>query len=434
MLHRTPGCEALRRRDFLNVGALSLMGLGLPGLLASESTRRAGAARNVILIWLGGGPSTIDMWDLKPEAEAATRGEFKPISTSAEGMEICEHLPKMAQQMNRCTLIRSVSHTVAEHQQGAEHVLTGNPINPAMKYPSIGSVVANQTRADSGTMIPAYIDLTGFELGGAGYLGSAYNPFVVDRFQARQRPDARDPLAISGGFTVSDLSRRQELLAKVECGFRRFDNSARADEMSAFQQQALDILTAGKTREALDVFREKEQVVQRYSQSPLGLSSLAARRLVQAGVRFVTIGMNGWDTHSQNFSALRNNLLPELDSAMSALIEDLSAEGLLDETIVYCLGEFGRTPNVNAQGGRDHWSRAMSVLIAGGGFKAGFVYGSTGESGFEPDSDACSPADVNGTLLNQLGITPETRLMTRSGRPMPMFRNGTVLRRLIVDA
>ena len=419
----------LRRRHFLRVGAIPLLGLGLAKLLASESdSSDRTSAKNIILVWLGGGPSTIDMWDLKPDAKAEIRGEFQPISTAAEGVQICEHLPQMAKQMDHCVLIRSVSHTIAEHGQGTEYMLTGNPISPALKYPSIGSIVSSQT--DSRREVPAYIDLTASDFGQAGYLGSSHNPFVVDRFLARRPEKSRGEFSLADGFTVNDLTRRRELLSKVERGFRRFEKTARADEMSSFQQQALDILTAGKTRDALDVSQEGSEMIQRYGGSPLGLSSLAARRLVQAGVRFVTVGMNGWDTHSQNFGQLRNNLLPQFDRALAALIEDLDAQGLLKETVVYCAGEFNRTPEINDQGGRDHWARAMSVLVAGGGFKSGFVYGSTDKGGFEPETGACSPADVNATVLNQVGIKPETKLTTRSGRPIPMFRDASILEEL----
>lgn len=429
-LRRTTLC----RRSFLQVGAIPLLELGLPKLLASESASSANSnrplAKNIILVWLDGGPSTIDMWDLKPEAKAEIRGEFQPISTAADGVQICEHLPLMAKQMDHCTLIRSVSHTIAEHGQGAEYMLTGNPISPALKYPSIGSIVSSQTGQSVEREVPSYIDLTAGDRGQAGYLGSSHNPFVVDRFLDRRSNKSKGEFSLPEGFTVDDLTRRKELLAKVERGFRRFDETATAEEMSAFQQQALNILTAGKTRDALDISKESTEVIQRYGGSSLGSSALAARRLVQAGVRFVTIGMGGWDTHNQNFSQLRNNLLPQLDRALAALIEDLDAQGLLKETVVYCAGEFNRTPNINGQGGRDHWARAMSVLVAGGNFKPGFVYGSTDENGLEPASNACSPADINATVLNQVGIKPETRLTTRSGRPMPLFREASILRGL----
>lgn len=419
------------RRTFLRVGALPLLGLGLPRLLASEAVRsRPTSARNVILIWLRGGPSTIDMWDLKPRAKAEIRGEFQPISTAADGVQICEHLPRVAKQMDHCTLIRSVAHTIAEHGQGTEHMLTGNPISPTVKYPSIGSIVSSQTEVGSGRDVPSYVDLMPGNTGQAGYLGASHNPFVIDRFHNRNQEDSAGEFRLSEGFTVADLARRREVLADVERGFRRFDASARASEMSSFQQQALNILTAGKTRAALDIAQEGSDVMQRYGLTPLGRSALAARRLTQAGVRFVTIGMNGWDTHSQNFDRLRNNLLPQLDRALAALIEDLDELGLLPETVVYCAGEFNRTPNINPQGGRDHWPRAMSVLLAGGGFRPGFVHGSTDRGGFEPEEGACSPADVNATVLNQVGISPDTTLTTRSGRPMPLFRDASLLTEL----
>jgi len=428
----------LRRRDFLHVGAIPLMGLNLPALLASEAAKAAASnrktAKNIILVWLNGGPSTIDMWDLKPNAKASIRGEFQPVSTSANGIDICEHLPLMAKQMDHCALIRSVTHTIAEHTQGTEYVITGNPISAALKYPSIGSIVASQAASESGRQIPVYIDLSGFNLGDAGYLEPSHNPFIVDRFQdenvVKTKGKSTDQFALPDGFTVNDLTRRRELLAGLEQGFRRFEKTARADEMLVFQTQAIDILTAGKTRDALDVFKEKQTVIERYGGSSFGLSALAARRLVQAGVRFVTIGMNGWDTHNQNFSQLRTDLLPRLDRGLSTLIEDLDAEGILDETIVYCVGEFSRTPSINGQGGRDHWSRAMSVLVAGGGFKSGFAHGSTDDVGAEPESGRCSPADVNATILNQTGIRPQTILITNSGRPMPLFREARILSEL----
>ena len=418
----------LCRRHFLRVGTIPLLGLELSKLLASESSQPAKSnAKNIILVWLDGGPSTIDMWDLKPEAKVEIRGEFKSISTAADGVQICEHLPRMAKQMGRCTLVRSVWHTIAEHGQGSEYVLTGNPITPALRYPSIGSIVSSQVNSDTGRQVPSYMDLTASDVGQSGYLGSSHNPFIVDRFLERRLSESSDEFALTEGIAIADLTRRRELLAKIEDGFRRFDKTARADEMTVFQQQALDILTAGRTRDALDVQQESRAVIQAYGGSPLGLNALAARRLVQAGVRFVTIGMSGWDTHDQNFSRLRNNQLPQLDQALAALIQDLDDHGLMKETIVYCAGEFGRTPSINGQGGRDHWAQSMSVLLAGGGFKPGFAYGSTDKSGSHPDTGACSPADVNATLLNQLGIPPETELTTRSGRPMPLFREARIL-------
>ncbi len=426
-------CQNPIRRDFLHAGLLSLMGVGLPDLLASEAAagrarRDRQSARNVIMIWLAGGPSTIDMWDLKPRAAQRIRGEFKPISTSADNIQICEHLPQFAQQIHLCTLVRSVSHTIAEHGQGTEFVMTGNPINPALKYPSIGSVVSNQTTTQRD--VPTYMELTGLEIGKAGYLGASYDPFVVEESAEQPQKSARDQFALASGFTVADLQRRAALLQRLEHGFGRFDDSSRAAEMSRFQRQAVDILSNGRTREALDISRESRKRREQYGPG-LGRRALAARRLIEAAHRFVTIAAQGWDTHRNNFAQLRNNLLPQLDASLTALIQDLNSRGLLDETIVYCVGEFNRTPIINAQGGRDHWARAMSVIVAGGGLKRGFVYGSTDKSGFEPDVDPCSPTDVSATILNELGIAPDTVLVTKSGRPVPVFRDGRVLTDLL---
>jgi len=449
-------CENFQRRDFLHVGALSLMGLGLPSLMASEAAalelsndrpadvdskrgkQRTAKAKNIIMVWLSGGPSTIDMWDLKPHAPKSIRGEFSPIDTSASGIQISEHLSKTAKQMKLCSLVRSVSHTVAEHGQGTEYVMTGNPINPALRYPSIGSVVSART-ANEGVAsnraapkgVPNYMDLSGLNYGKAGYLGTANDPFIVDNFRAASTRNSKSQFDLPDGFTVGDLTRRSDLLKKLETGFRRFDETPRATEMKRFQQQAVDILRTGKTREALNISRENRQVRDRYGRQSFGQSALAARRLIQAGVRFVTIGFAGWDTHANNFGLLRGNLLPQLDTGLSALVSDLEDHGLLDETIVYCAGEFNRTPSINGQGGRDHWARSMSVLLAGGGLKKGFAYGSTDKHGMEPDADACSPSDINATILRQIGIEPDSILKTQSGRPVQVFKNGHAIEDLV---
>lgn len=442
MKRKMADCENFNRRDFLHVGGLSMMGLGLSHILANDALALEGNSpllvsrgkeskpvRNVIMIWLSGGPSTIDMWDLKPNAIAGIRGEFRPIDTNADGVQICEHLPKIAKQMQHATLVRSVSHTIAEHGLGTEYVMTGNPISPALKYPSIGSVVSH--RLESATGVPSYVDLTGSQYGKAGYLGSSFNPAVIDGFQSFGQKPTQTGFELPDGFTVGDLKRRSELLSKLDDGFRRFDQTDRASEMSKFQQKAIDILRTGKTKDALDLSKESAETRARYGGRPLGRSALAARRLIEAGVRFVTIGIAGWDTHGNNFGTLRNNLLPTLDTALSALIEDLEAVGLLDETIVYCTGEFNRTPVINSGGGRDHWARSMSMFLAGGQLKRGMAYGTTDKNGFEPDQNGCSPTDVNATILNQLNITPDSILRTKSGRPVEVFRNGTVLEDLV---
>ena len=315
---RSCSSSQLQRRSFLQVGSLSLMGLGLPSLFASERLRDSGrrggrpSARNVIMVWLSGGPSTIDMWDLKPTANARIRGEFEPIPTSADGVAICEHLPLMAKQMSDCTLVRSVSHTIAEHGQGSEFVSTGNPINPALKYPSMGSIVSNQMTVSRA--VPSYLEIQGTGYGGAGYLGAAYNPFEVQPLGLPRRTPVRDRFALSAGTTGEDLGRKASLLRRLEGEFRGSQQSQLATEMSTFQQQAIDILGSGKTRAALDLSRETEQARQRYGFG-LGSRALAARRLIEAGARFVTIGFQGWDTHSKQFWTTPHDLAAAIGSS-----------------------------------------------------------------------------------------------------------------------
>jgi hypothetical protein len=426
-------CEGFHRRDFLKIGTAGLLGLGLPDLLRLEarcdsSTKNKRKARGVILVWLAGGPATIDMWDLKPDAPDGIRGEFKPIDTNVPGVHIGEHLPKMARVMDRCLLVRSLQHSIAAHGPGTVYLTTGNRPTPALDYPSLGSLAAKVLTAPVG--VPSYVTFSelkkeGFP-GGAGYLGAAYNPFEVEgnaqsgQFQARG-------VSLPVGFTLTNLEDRTRLRDTFDATFQALDEVDAASSLSRFQQQALDILRSDKTRKAFDLDQETPELRDKFGRHPLGQSALAARRLIEAGARFVTIGMGGWDTHGANFASLRNRLLPPLDQALAALIEDLDARGLLDSTIVYCAGEFGRTPRVNGTAGRDHWARSMAVLLAGGGFCKGMVYGGTDGEGMVPASDPCSPDDVSATIFAGLGIDPRHELQTTSGRPIALFREGKVL-------
>jgi hypothetical protein len=220
------------------------------------------------------------------------------------------------------------------------------------------------------------------------------------------------------------------LLHSFDKTFAQVEQSPIVDQLGIFQQQALDILRSNRTRAALDLAKESEQTFARYGRGPFGLNLLAARRLVEAGVRFVTVGMTGWDTHANNFAQLRNNLLPQFDQALSALLIDLDQRGMLESTVVYCTGEFGRTPHINGAAGRDHWARAMSVLLAGGRFRRGYVYGATDPQGHEPQSDPCSPMDISATVLDAIGIPPDDILTTPSGRPISIIADGTPVHQL----
>lgn len=410
------------RRSFLRIGTASLMGLTLPRLLRAESNSTptgSGLAKNVILIWLDGGPSTIDMWDPKPEAIEGIRGEFATIATSVPGVQICEHLPKVAQVLDRCTLLRSVTHGIPAHGPGAQYVLTGRLPAAATEYPSLGSVTAYSLRSESA--VPAYVAFRNPNAGKAGHLGSAWNPFELDE----------EVGALPSGVSLGDDADREAFATRVQLRSqfdRRFDRFARdplADGLNKFQQQAVDVLHKDLIRKALDVEQEPQERRESFGlRSPLGRNCLRACRLIEAGARFVTVGTTGWDTHANNFRELRNRLLPQLDRAIAALIAELESRGLLSTTIVCCCGEFGRTPNINDNAGRDHWSRAMSVLLAGGGFKAGYVHGATDSHGGEPIDGGCSPADLAATILQRLGIAPTSILKSSSGREMPIVPGG----------
>lgn len=419
------------RREFLRVGTAGLAGLSLADVLRSESTaapstsRSGGTARSVILVWLSGGPATIDMWDLKPDAPEEIRGEFSAIETSAREVRIGEHLPRMAKVMDRCTLIRSVHHGLPAHGPGANYITSGNLPSAATEYPSLGSLSSALLAPRQG--MPPYVAIGAPRGAGSGYLGAAHNPFVVRSSGFRGRLRA-DNVSLPQGFTLHDLSERNTLRRTFD---RRFAKWEQSDDLLSglgkFQQQALDILRTDRIGKALDVDTEPEASRKAYGTSPLGRHALASRRLIEAGARFVTIGTSGWDTHTGNFTALRNRLLPPLDQALAALIADLDRRGLLKSTLVLCAGEFNRTPNVNRAAGRDHWALSMSMLLAGGGLRPGVVYGSTDKHGKEPASNPCSPDDVAATVFAALGIPPNHRATSNTGRPMELFRKGKVL-------
>jgi hypothetical protein len=417
-------CEGFHRRDFVKIGSAGLLGLGLADFLrlqAASDSKAPARAKNVIMVWLAGGPSTIDMWDMKPEAPTTIRGEFKPIDTKVPGVQLCEHMPRLAAVLDHCTLVRSLHHTIADHGRGTVYLTTGNKPTPAMQYPSLGSLAAKLLPPELG--VPPYAKFGGGGFGNAGFLGPAYNPFTPGRGAAG--------VELPAGFTPEDLEARNRLLKSFDSSFKTFDES---DDLAAgldkFRQQALDVLRSNKTRKALDLSEESQSVRDQYGNDAFGQGVLSARRLIEAGVRFATVSLGGWDTHNGNFTSLRGRLLPTLDRTLSALIGDMADRGLLKETIVYCAGEFGRTPRVRGNG-RDHWARSMAVLLAGGGFRAGYVHGSTDAEGMAPATLPCSPDDVSATIFHCLGIDPLHEIPSNTGRPMYVFREGKVISALV---
>jgi hypothetical protein len=430
-------CEGFHRRDVLRAGVAGLLGMALPdalraeALAASNSTSKPAARRpatGVIQIWLAGGPATIDLWDLKPDAPEEIRGEFRPIATAVPGVALCEHLPRLARVMDRCTLIRSLGHAISAHGPGTVYMATGNRPGPALEYPAAGALAAKLLPSRRG--VPAYVTFAalreGIPAAGPGHLGPACGPFEVEGDPVGGTLQSYG-VSLPEGFPLRQFESREALRDSFDGGLRALDSTEVMASLDRFHRQAAEILRSDRVRAALDLSREPEALRDDYGRSPLGQGALAARRLIEAGARFVTLGFGGWDTHNDNFRTLRTRLLPPLDRAVSALIGDLASRGLMDETIVLCAGEFGRTPRVNPRAGRDHWSRSMAVLLAGGGFPGGAVYGATDERGTAPIRDACSPDDLAATIFRRLGFDPSHQVLSAGGRPVPIFRDGRCL-------
>jgi hypothetical protein len=441
-------CDGLTRRDVLHAGALGLGGLTLPGLLRMQDTARAAAprratARSVILLFLSGGPSHLDMFDLKPEAPAEIRGTFRPIATRVPGTRLCEHLPHTARLADRYAVVRSVSHPDGNHPAASYWMMVGSPMTrPAPQHvtmsredrPHPGSALSLLLPARRGlppfVMVPEAISPVGPERPGqhAGFLGAAYDPYRVN--SDPNRPDfspgvlGPDPRVPAGRLGV-----RRSLLTQVSRHARYLDESAGARTLDPYYVRAFDLISSPAAQRAFDIGREPAAVRARYGRHIFGQSVLLARRLVEAGVRLVHVnwvrhdhgpGGQGYDSHRDHLRWARTELLPPTDAAFAALVEDLSDRGLLDETLVVLMGEFGRTPRFNREGGRDHWPHCFSVALAGGGVRGGLVYGSSDRIGAYPTSSPVSPQDLTATLYHCLGVDPHTPIYDLQHRPYPL--------------
>ena len=432
---RTRYCDGLTRRDLVHVGALGALGLTLPEFLHARHARAAAGAgavpgghatgdRNVILLWLSGGPSHLDTFDLKPEAPAEIRGDFRPIETNVSGIQISEHLPRLAKQAERLCILRSVSHNLASHAPGSLFMQTGNRPLASLRYPNYGSVVAREKPARAG--LPPFVTVPegGQDTADAGYLGVAYNTYSVGGDPSKPDFSVRS-LTLPAGVTAERVAAREGLAARLDTLFQ--DSPRRPDliqGMDAFYRQAYEIIRSSRTRDAFDLKTEAAPVRERYGPTTFGQSCLLARRLVEAGVRFVQVVYTGWDTHAQNFQRLKDALLPGLDMGFSSLLQDLHERGLASNTVVVCMGEFGRTPKINQGAGRDHWSQGMSVVFAGAGVRAGQVIGRTTAGGEEPVDERILPEDVGASLYHLIGVDPPKEYLTSSGRPMAIVRDG----------
>ncbi len=430
-LHRT--CDGVLRRDFLTAGVLGGIGLTLPGYLrmAAAGQDRPAHADSAIFINLQGGPSHIDTFDLKPEAPAEYRGTFKPIETNVPGVSISEHLPKLAQCADKFAILRGVTHTLAAHRLGTEYVNTGNRPLPSLQFPGYGAVVCKERPAPR--ELPGYVSIPN-SAQSPGYLGVKYAPLNTGTTPRPGQPFTVRGLALSNGTKLSDVEKRHALLAKLDQKFARFEKQDQLLEgLDRFDEQAYSIITSPKARQSFDISKESPSFAKPFGEDPFGMSCLLATRLVESGVRFVTISLGGWDTHRDNFTALSERLLPKLDVGLSALFGGLAQKGLLSSTAVLVTGEFGRTPKINtrtSEGGRDHYPRCMFMLMAGGAVRGGQVIGASDKKATEPESKGYSPDDVAASFYRNLGIDHTKEYHTNTGRPIMIVRNGEVIPQL----
>jgi hypothetical protein len=466
-------CAGSSRRLLLQAGGAGLLGLSLPKLLAAEAaggTKIKPRAKSVIFLFLFGGPSQLETYDLKPEAPAEIRGPFQPIGCRTPGLLISEHLPKLADISDKFAIIRTLSHDFNDHSGGAHFIQTGHrwhvPIGAGFNvtpqdWPAVGSVVSWCQRQAGGVQtLPPYVVLPNF-LGKlqeytvqlrrpgetAGWLGRGFEPLVtrIDKRDAKDNPywrdctDAELQFRVQGldtleGLTLDRMSRRDTLREQFDRQFRLAEQHAPAKSYGELRQRAFDLVTSSAARDALNVLAEPAALRDRYGKHLFGQSCLAARRLVEAGVRFVTVHYDApdgysWDSH-RNSDDVKAKLLPSFDEACSALLTDLSERGLLDETLVVAMGEMGRTPRANKNWGRDHWSTLFPALLAGAGIRGGVVHGETDKQAGYALSNPVKPVDLAATLFHALGVDPSGRVPDALGRPHPIAEDGEVISNL----
>jgi hypothetical protein len=427
-------CDGVTRRTFLRVGALGLGGLTLSGLLRARAAQGGGRTDTAaICIFLGGGPSHIDTYDLKPAAPAEYRGEFRPVRTNVPGILISEHLPRQARIMDKLAVVRSVRHTHPGHGGGPHWMMTG--YNPVVEindnhFPSLGSVVAC-VRGANRPGLPAYVSVPWLvNSGNAAYLGVACNPFVPNADPNDPNFRVRD-LESSPAVGAVRVGSRRELLRVVDRMRRDLDLGGTAAGYDQFYREAQEVITSRRALAAFDVHREDPRLRDAYGRNSFGQSCLLARRLVEAGVTFVAVAHGGWDTHKDNFRALKDHLLPVYDQGFATLVEDLHARGLDRDVLVFVIGDFGRTPRINPDAGRDHWPGAISVPFAGGGLRTGVVVGSTDARGEYPRENAQGPQDVLATVYHHLGIDTDMEFESDAHRPVKICNVGKPIAALV---
>lgn len=449
----SPARAGISRRELLRIGGTGLMGISLAKLLAAEDVSRLRPQADAcIVLMLNGGPSHLDMWDMKPDAPDNVRGEFKGISSSLTGVPVCEHLPKLSQQMHRATLIRSMHHSVNNAHAAAVYVaLTGHDRGEvgggALPTDNPGpGAVASLVRPSPGDAVPhvALPFKTKEGAGGppqpgffGGYLGRSFDPLWV--LKDPNAPDFSVPeFTLEKDVSIERLAQRGDLLTRLNEDLRNSPSRSAFDAMDKMQHRALDVLTSQRVRGAFQLDQEKDALRDSYGRNIYGQSTLLARRLIEAGTRVVTLSWAPdanatWDTHGGNFKKLKGTLLPQFDAACGTLLADLAERGMLERTLVVVTGDFGRTPKINANdGGRDHWNYCYTIMLAGGGIRPGFVYGASDRTGAFPADRPTSPGDIVATTYHLLGIDHRNELHDNQNRPHRIVPRGEVVSDLLV--
>jgi hypothetical protein len=403
----------MNRRSFLS----GFSALPLIGAMSSNADEMKKNNKSAILLWMGGGPSTMDIWDLKPKAP--TGGPFRPISTTGD-VQICEHMPEMAKQMHNMAIVRSMSTREADHMRGRYYMHTGYVPNPSIEHPSYGAVLANQLDRDS-LEIPQFVSIGGGSVG-AGFLGAQYNPFGVNSDGRIRNLDMK---------VDERLLQRAYALDVLESNFINQKRGSLAKDHQSVLKQAFNLLTS-EQMEAFKVAGEPDAVKERYGDNGFGKGCLMARRLVEVGVPFIEVNLGGWDNHQNIHPTLKDNKLPMLDKGMSALVEDLEQRGLLEDTAIIWMGEFSRTPRINGNAGRDHWARSWSIVVGGAGMNGGIAVGATNDDGTKVITDPYSSQDVMASVCKALGIPLSTTFTSNSGRPMKIANSGKIIKELFV--
>lgn len=431
MLNFLPGvdrnCETVSRRHFLQIGGLTGLGISLPMLLSARALQAAhtpSTETNCILIWTRGGTSHHDTFDPKPNAPASIKGEFGVIDTAVPGVQFTEIVPNMARELNRFALLRSWNPQNGSHGAADQFVMSGRKFNPGIAYPTYGSVVSWQKGFK--TALPPFVQLGDnvdqrFGGGMSGILGLEHNPFEVLADPNAKQFDVRD-ITPPQGVTNARIDRRQRMLASIDALQAYAENQPAAFEaLDEHYKAAMNMITASETKQAFQIDEETPELRDRYGRNKFGQSCLLARRMIQSGVRFVTVTDGGWDTHANNFKSLKDSRIPPVDQALPVLLQDLEERGMLDSTLVVWLTDFGRTPKINSASGRDHWASSGFAIMAGAGVPGGAVLGATDEEGGKPIRNEYTSADIAATIYHKLGLPTDLLAHAPDGRPVRLI-------------